>query len=110
MAKFTIFKGTNQQFYFNLKADNFKTVLASEGYITKASCQNGIDSVKANSPDDKRYDRKTSTNNKYYFNLTATNGQVIGKSEMYETESGRDNGIDVVKEIAPNATVEDETI
>lgn len=107
MGKFVITKRTNGDFQFNLKANNGQTILASEGYSSKSSCQNGIDSVKANSQDDAKYDKKDSTNGKYYFNLKATNGQIIGTSEMYESASGRDNGIASVKSNAPDATVED---
>ncbi|WP_225975219.1 YegP family protein [Anseongella ginsenosidimutans] len=32
---------------------------------------------------------------KYHFVLKAANHQVIGKSEMYQSSSGRDNGIDL---------------
>lgn len=107
MAKFTIFRGSNNNYYFNLKADNGEKVLSSEGYVTKQSCQNGIASVRSNSQVDSRYQKYTSTNNQYYFTLTAENGQVIGRSELYTTTSSRDNGIAVVKRIAPGATVED---
>lgn len=48
------------------------------------------------------------TNGKYYFNLKATNGQIIGSSQMYADESGRDNGIASVKTNAPDATVIEE--
>ena len=85
-------------------------VLASEGYTSKQGCQNGIDSAKKNAPDDARYQRKTSANGKFYFNLTAGNNEIIGTSEMYESASGRDNGIDVVKRIAAGAAVEDMTV
>ncbi len=40
--------------------------------------------------------------------LKATNGQIIGTSEMYEAASGRDNGIESVKTNAPAATVKEE--
>ncbi|MFT3902689.1 MAG: YegP family protein [Niabella sp.] len=109
MGKFVITTRTNGEFQFNLKAGNGQTILTSEGYKTKASCDNGIESVRKNSQDDGKYDRKTSSNGKFYFNLKATNGQVIGTSEMYESESGRDNGIASVKENAPGATVDDQT-
>jgi uncharacterized protein YegP (UPF0339 family) len=33
----------------------------------------------------------------FYFNLKATNGQIIGTSEMYETEASCKNGIASVK-------------
>jgi uncharacterized protein YegP (UPF0339 family) len=110
MGKFVIKKRTNGEYQFNLKASNGQDILASEGYTTKSACENGIESVRKNSQDDSKYERKTSTNGKYYFNLKASNGQVIGTSEMYESASGRDNGIESVKSNAPGASVEDTTL
>lgn len=109
MGKFVITKRTNGEFQFNLKAGNGQSILSSEGYKTKASCENGIESVKTNSKDDSKFDRKTSSNGKPYFNLKATNGQIIGSSEMYESEASRDNGIESVKTNAAEATIEDQT-
>ena len=107
MGKFVISKRTNGEFQFNLKADNGQVILTSEGYSSKAGCENGIASVKTNSQDDSKYDKKTSSNGKPYFNLKASNGQIIGTSEMYESTSGRDNGIASVKSNAPSASTED---
>lgn len=109
MGKFVITKRVNGEFQFNLKAGNGQTILASEGYTTKAACDNGIESVRKNSPEDGRYDRKESSNGKYYFNLKATNGQIIGSSEMYESVASRENGIESVKKNAANGVVEDQT-
>ncbi|MFN8277242.1 MAG: YegP family protein [Chitinophagales bacterium] len=109
MGKFVISTRKNGEFQFSLKAGNGQTILASEGYTTRASCDNGIESVRKNATDDNRYDRKTSTNGKFYFNLKAGNGQIIGTSEMYESEAGRENGIASVKENAPTATIDDQT-
>lgn len=109
MGKFEIKTRSNGEFQFNLKAGNGQTILSSEGYTTKAACNNGIESVKNNATNDDRFDRKTSSNGKFYFNLKASNGQVIGTSEMYEQEGGRENGIRSVKENAPGASVEDLT-
>jgi uncharacterized protein YegP (UPF0339 family) len=110
MAKFILFKGSNQQYYFHLKADNGEKVLGSEGYTTKQSCLNGIDSVKGNVGYDSRYEKRTSVSDNYYFNLRAWNNEVIGTSEMYSSAQARDNGIGVVKRIAPLATTEDNTV
>jgi uncharacterized protein YegP (UPF0339 family) len=107
MGKFVIKKRINGEFQFNLKAANGEIILTSEGYNGKAGCQNGIESVRKNAPDDNRYDRKIASNGQYYFNLTATNGQVIGTSERYNTSSSRDGGIESVKRNAPTAIVED---
>ncbi|MCT3806182.1 hypothetical protein CMU96_10645 [Elizabethkingia anophelis] len=110
MGKFEISKRKNGEFQFNLKASNGQVILASEGYSTKTNCENGIESVKKNSQDDNKFDKKTSSNGKHYFNLKATNGQIIGTSEMYESAAGRDNGIASVKTNAPDASVEDTTV
>jgi len=110
MGKFVIKTRTNGDYQFNLQAGNGQTILASEGYTTKTACENGIASVKKNSPEDARYERKTSTNGKWYFNLKATNGQVIGTSEMYETAQSREKGIESVKNTAKGANVVDLTV
>ena len=110
MGKFVITKRKNEEYQFNLKAGNGQVILTSEGYTTKQNCKNGIESVQVNSQFDSRFDRKNSTNGKFYFNLKASNGQIIGTSEMYESESGRDNGISSVKQNAPNAEIEDNTL
>jgi Uncharacterized conserved protein len=110
MGKFEISKRKNGEFQFNLKAGNGQVILTSEGYTTKTNCNKGIESVKKNSPVDERYDRKEAKNGKFYFNLKATNGQIIGTSEMYEGVSGRDNGIESVKKNAPDADVVDLTV
>lgn len=108
-GKFAISKRSNGEFQFVLKAGNGQVILTSEGYSAKASCSNGIESVRKNSQDDQRFDRKTASNGKLFFNLTASNGQVIGSSQMYADESGRDNGIASVKENAPGATIDDQS-
>lgn len=43
-----------------------------------------------------------------FFNLKATNGQVIGKSEMYSSVAACENGIESVKKNAPEAEVVEE--
>jgi uncharacterized protein YegP (UPF0339 family) len=108
-AKFEIKKSSNDKFYFNLKAGNGEPILTSEMYESKQGCENGIDSVKKNAPNDENYERKTASSNQYYFNLKAGNGEPIGKSEMYESKQGRDNGIESVKTNAPTAEVVDLT-
>lgn len=107
MEKFEIKKRINGEFQFNLKAANGQIILTSEGYTTKSGCQNGINSVKNNAPLDSRYDRRTATNGKSYFNLKAANGEIIGTSQMYENASNRDNGIESVKTNAPTAEIAD---
>lgn len=97
------------KFSFNLKAANHQVILTSEVYSSKAAAETGIESVKKNAPDDKRYERKVAKDDSPYFVLTATNGQTIGKSEMYSSASAMENGIASVKTNAPSAPTKDLT-
>ncbi len=106
---FDLKQGGSGQFMFNLKAGNGEVILTSELYKQKQSAIAGIDSVKANAGDDTRYERKTAKNGQPFFVLTATNGQIIGKSEMYSSVSAMENGIQSVKNNGPVATIEDST-
>ncbi|MFN8417135.1 MAG: YegP family protein [Cytophagaceae bacterium] len=108
MGKFVITPRKNGEFQFVLKASNGQTILASEGYTTKGACDNGIESVKKNGVNAAKYDKKTSVNGKFMFNLKAGNGQVIGTSELYESEAARDNGIESVMKNCADATVEEQ--
>ena len=49
--KFQLFRDKAGQFRFRLKARNGKIIAVSEGYRTKAGCENGIDSVRKNAPE-----------------------------------------------------------
>jgi uncharacterized protein YegP (UPF0339 family) len=110
MGKFIISKRTDSDFKFNLKAGNGQVILTSQGYGSKSSCENGIESVRTNSQDDSKFERNKAKDECCYFNLKAGNGQIIGTSQMYESENGMENGIESVKNNAPDASVEDETI
>lgn len=107
MGKFEITTRKNGDYMFNLKAGNGQVILTSQGYSSKASCENGIESVRTNCADESKFDKKTSTNGKPFFNLKAGNGQIIGSSEMYESNAGMENGIASIQKNAPDASVVD---
>jgi uncharacterized protein YegP (UPF0339 family) len=108
-ASFKLKTTSNAQFRFVLHAGNGEPILTSETYTTKASAVNGIESVRENAPIDARYERKDASNGRPMFNLKASNGQVIGTSEIYSTEAARESGIHAVKQDAPAAPVDDLT-
>lgn len=108
-GKFEIYKDKAGEFRFRLKAGNGENILSSEGYKAKASCKNGIESVQKNCTDDNCYEMKETSSGKFRFNLMSTNGQVIGTSQNYSSESGCRNGMDSVKRSAPDANVDDQT-
>ena len=107
-GKFELYQDKAGEYRFRLKASNGEIILVSEGYKQKASAENGVASVRENAPLDERYERKETSSGKPMFNLKASNGQVIGTSESYSSESARDNGIESVKKNAPDARLDDQ--
>lgn len=108
MGKFEVSVRKNGEFQFNLKASNGQTILTSEGYTTKSACLNGVESVKKNAGDITRYEKKVAKNGKPFFNLKASNGQVIGASQMYASEETLKKGVASVAKNAPEAPVVEE--
>ena len=105
MGKFEIYCDKAGEHRFRLKAGNGQVILASEGYSSKDGCENGIASVKENSENEERFEVKDTKNGGCMFNLKAGNGQVIGTSEVYNSEAACANGIESVMKNAPEAQV-----
>ncbi len=99
----------NGEFYFRLKARNGEVILTSQGYKAKTSCLNGIESVKKNSQAEENFEIKTAKDGRIFFNLKATNGQIVGSSQMYKSERGMKNGIASVQKNAAEGEIKDLT-
>ena len=97
VGKYEINHSRGGENYFNLKATNGQIVLSSVMYSSAEDCANAIESARVCCTDDNMYERKISSNNKHFFNLKDSNGQVIGMSEMYESEANMEKGIASVK-------------
>lgn len=50
MAKFEVYKDKAGEYRFRLKSGNGQVIAVSEGYKSKTSCMNGIESIKKNAP------------------------------------------------------------
>ena len=53
---------------------------------------------------------KKGSTGKFRFNLVSTNGQIVATSEAYNSKASAMNGIRAVRELAADASVEDQTI
>lgn len=102
-GKFECSVGKDGKHRFNLKAANGQVILTSQGYDEKAGCHNGIESVRKNGPNAAMFEKKASSDGKFYFVLKAGNGQVIGTSQRYASEAACDNGIESVQHNAADA-------
>ena len=49
--KFEVYQDKAEEYRFRLTATNGQTIAVSEGYKAKASCLNGVESVKKNAPE-----------------------------------------------------------
>jgi uncharacterized protein len=105
VGKYEISHSRGGENYFNLKATNGQVVLTSVMYSSPEECANAIESARVSCSDDNLYERKISSNNKHFFNLKASNGQVIGMSEMYESAANMEKGIASVKRNGVSTTV-----
>jgi uncharacterized protein len=109
-GKYELKLSANGKYHFNLKAGNGQVILSSELYESKPAALNGIESIKKNSGDEKRYDRRKSSKGEPYFILKAGNGQEIGRSEMYSGDAAMENGIASVTKNGPDGELNDTTV
>jgi len=108
-GKFEVYKDKAGDYRFRLKAANGQNILGSEGYKAKASCVNGIASVQKNSQDEARFEKKETKSGKFNFSVKSSNGQIVGVSQTYDSESGCRNGMKSVAECSPGADIDDQT-
>jgi uncharacterized protein len=102
---FDVFRGADGRFYFNLHAGNGEIVLRSQGYLNEESAWNGCFSVSENGTDASRYVVRQAVNGQWYWNLVATNGQVIGTSEMYVSRYNAERARDGVITLLPTVEI-----
>ena len=100
-ARFDVFQGADGRFYFDLHARNGSIVLQSQGYSTEAAALNGALSVQDNGTSATRYQILQAQDGRWYFNITATNGQVVATGQMYSTKYGAQRGRDAMIALLP---------
>ncbi len=111
MGKYAV-RESKSKFYFNLKADNGEIILTSEGYNREASCLQGVESVRTNSPvaavedqtvegfkkeTNPKFEVYTDKAGEFRFRLKARNGQIIGVSEGYKAKASAIKGIESIR-------------
>jgi uncharacterized protein YegP (UPF0339 family) len=105
MGEFVISYRTNGQYYFALTADNGKAILLSSGYTSKWGINEGIKEVKTFAKDESNYIRKTSTNNKFYFELRTPYGLILMESKLYTSPIKMEGVIEAVRKDASDAPI-----
>ena len=98
---------SQEPFSFTFTSDDGKALVKSENYTAKKSALNGIASVRKNCRNDSRYELKESKNGRFFFNLKAGNGQIVGTSALFVSADERERAIDLMKHEAPRAELEE---
>ena len=106
-GRFEVYKDSQGEYRFRLKASNGQTLLFSEGYSSKSGCMNGIESAIENSKVTGRFETYEDKAGKYRFRLKAANNQIIGVSKVYEIKSKLQNGIKYVQRLAPEIGIKE---
>jgi hypothetical protein len=106
-AKFEVFKGLDEKYYFRLRAANGEIVLASQGYKSKQSAKKGVESIRTNGGDLESYEVRDAQNDQAYFVLKAGNGQVIGRGELYVSRSNAERAIETIAELIASEKIAD---
>lgn len=118
MGKFVV-RETATGIKFDLKATNGQVIATSEVYSSKAACLKGIESVKNNCVGEvedqtvepvvavkhPKFEMYLDKAGEYRFRLKAKNGEVIATSEGYKSKDSCENGINSVKNNAPEAEI-----
>jgi len=98
-ARVEVGAGATGTFHFNLFAQNGQIVLSSEAYSSEAAAWNGAFAVQDAAQVATNFAIKTGSDGRFYFTLTADNGQVVGVSQMYTTKESALAGVASVQSL-----------
>lgn len=98
-ARVEVSAGAAGTFHWDLFAGNGEIVLSSQAYTTEASAWNGAFAVQDAAQVATNFVVKTASDGRFYFTLTAENGQVVGVSQMYTAKESAQRGIASVQTV-----------
>ena len=105
MGTFIVDKNKDGQYFIKLKAKNGKVILNSLRYLSKSVCKSDIETIRVMSTDILKYEYKKTFDGKFYFKLKSIHGDVLGRSNLFDSAELRDSEIEMVRKIAPIAMV-----
>ena len=100
-ARFEIYVNAADELAFNLYAHNGEIVLRSESYSSEAAALNGMFAIVENGTSLSRYEVAESVDGRFYINLRARNGEIIGTSELYDSRGNAERAVEDLIELLP---------
>jgi hypothetical protein len=95
-AAFETYQGLDGHHYFTLVAGNGANVLRSQGYDSRAAAEAGVQSAILNGYDVRNFQTHQASG-EFYFDVKATNGQVVGTSRLFTSKPSADRSATTVR-------------
>lgn len=105
MGTFIVDRSNDGHYILKLKAKNGKVILNSLNYLSKSICKSEIETIRMIASDILKYEYKKTFDGKFYFRLKSVLGEVLGHSKLFDSAELRDAEIEMVRKIAPLASV-----
>ena len=108
-GKWIIKKKSEEDFVWNLVANNGEIILASESYSTAAGAKAGLESIKENINQD-RFQIHSDKNDHFFFKLKNGANKLQAMGQVYSTKQSAKNSINSVKRFAETAEVVEDVV
>lgn len=82
-----------KQYEFWVKSESGKILLKSIPFEDKKTLAKTVESLSQIKAAPKQFERKTNFNGQFLFELKSEHGEILGKSGLYSSEAGMENGI-----------------
>lgn len=88
-----IYNDKDLNYRFCLKAKSGHILLNSIGFTDRIQMNEAMNKLSAIAITRNHFERKTNHAGQFLFNLKDNNGNLIGRSQLYDSEMGMENGI-----------------
>ena len=102
-GKYEIYK-EEKDFFIRLKANNAQVLFTSQGYASKATAKQGLETIR-NAIENNQFTVGKDKQNRYQFNLYSSNNQLILTGETYPVKSSCVSAINSVRKFGIKAKV-----
>lgn len=89
---------SDDNFSFSLRADNGSILLNSVTFSDKSEMDKTLRKLNTIDLSRNHFERKTNTEGRFLFLLKDDSGQLIGRSNPFDSEAGMENGIKNLRE------------
>lgn len=101
--KYLLRSKDGERFHLKLIDSEGTTVVIARSFPTRMDCEATLQSMRDSSKCPERFERAETGNQRFYFHLVASDGEVVGTSPHFETESEREHAIAILLKFGAEA-------